>query len=133
MGQGQQSCQKWNKSKKLFKSYRVNKNLRPAAVAAAAPSAAYEPVQKHKVTPGIPGWLNEDYDDYHYGDYGDDDDDGDGDDDDDDDDDDGDDDDDAFPAVALAVAHGDEDYDDHTDNADEDNESDCNNDDISAI
>ena len=29
----------------------MNKNLRPAA-------AAYEPVQKHKVTPGIPGWLN---------------------------------------------------------------------------
>ena len=29
----------------LFKSYGVNKNLRPAA--------AYEPVQKHKVTPGI--------------------------------------------------------------------------------
>ena len=21
-------------------------------------AAAYEPVQKHKVTPGIPGWLN---------------------------------------------------------------------------
>ena len=37
----------------LFKSYRVDKNLRPAAAA-----AAYEPVQKHKVTPGIPGWLN---------------------------------------------------------------------------
>ena len=34
----------------------MNKNLRPAAAAAAA--AAYEPVQKHKVTPGIPGWLN---------------------------------------------------------------------------
>ena len=34
----------------------MDKNLRPAAVAAAA---AYEPVQKHKVTPGIPGWLNE--------------------------------------------------------------------------
>ena len=53
-GQGQQSCQKWKKSKKLFKSYRVNKNLRPVA----APAAAYESVQKHKVTPGIPGWLN---------------------------------------------------------------------------
>ena len=37
--------------KKLLKSYRVNKNLRPAAT-------AYEPEQKHKVTPGIPGWLN---------------------------------------------------------------------------
>ena len=37
--------------KRLFKSYRVNKNLRPAAAAAAA--AAYEPVQKHKVTPGM--------------------------------------------------------------------------------
>ena len=36
--------------KKLFKSYCVNKNLRPAA--------AYELVQKHKVTPCIPGWLN---------------------------------------------------------------------------
>ena len=40
----------------LFKSYRVNKNLRPAAAAAAAaaaqaPAAAYEPVQKHEVTP----------------------------------------------------------------------------------
>ena len=32
----------------------MNKNLRPAA---AAP-AAYEPVQKHKVTPSILGWLN---------------------------------------------------------------------------
>ena len=64
-GQGQQLCQKWKKSKKLFKSYRVNKNLRPAAepaaepaAAAAAPAAAYEPVQKHKVTPSILGWLN---------------------------------------------------------------------------
>ena len=28
----------------------MDKNLRPAA--------AYEPVQKHKVIPGIPGWLN---------------------------------------------------------------------------
>ena len=34
----------------------MDKNLRPAAAPAAA--AAYEPVQKHKVTPGIPGWLN---------------------------------------------------------------------------
>ena len=34
----------------LFKSYRVNKNLRPAAEAAQAMAAAYEPVQKHKVT-----------------------------------------------------------------------------------
>ena len=34
IGQGQQSCQKWQKSKKLFKNYRVDKNLRPAAVAA---------------------------------------------------------------------------------------------------
>ena len=32
----------------------MNKNLRPAAAAA----AAYEPVQKHKVTPSILGWLN---------------------------------------------------------------------------
>ena len=44
---------KWKKSEKLFKSYRVNKNLRPAA-----PATACEPVQKHKVTPGIPGWLH---------------------------------------------------------------------------
>ena len=44
----------------MFKSYRVNKNLRPAAAAEpAASAAAYEPVQKHKVTPGIPGWLND--------------------------------------------------------------------------
>ena len=28
------------------------------AAAAQAAAAAYEPVQKHKVTPGIPGWLN---------------------------------------------------------------------------
>ena len=31
----------------------MNKNLRPAA------AAAYEPVQKHKVTPSILGWLND--------------------------------------------------------------------------
>ena len=29
-----------------------------AAAAAAEPATAYEPVQKHKVNPGIPGWLN---------------------------------------------------------------------------
>ena len=40
-------------SQKLLKSYRVNKNLQPPVAA-----AAYEPVQKHKVNPGIPGWLN---------------------------------------------------------------------------
>ena len=49
--------------KKLFKSYHVNKKLRPVAEpvaepAAAAAAAADEPVQKHKVTLGIPGWLN---------------------------------------------------------------------------
>ena len=37
--------QKWKKSKKLSKSYRVDRSLQPAARAAAA---AYEPVQKHK-------------------------------------------------------------------------------------
>ena len=37
----------------LFKSYLVNKNLRPAAAAA----AAYEPVQKHKVIPVYRGDL----------------------------------------------------------------------------
>ena len=37
----------------------MNKNLRPAAAAEpAATAAAYEPVQKHKVTPSILGWLN---------------------------------------------------------------------------
>ena len=51
MGQGQQSCQNWKKSKKLFKSYRVKNSVA---------AAEYEPVQKHKVTPGILGWLNED-------------------------------------------------------------------------
>ena len=49
-GQGQQLCPKWKKSKKLFKGYRVNKNLRP-------PAPAYEQVQKHKVTPCIPGLI----------------------------------------------------------------------------
>ena len=44
---------KWKKFKKLFKSYGVNKNLRPAVAAA----AAYEPVQKHKVTPVYRGDL----------------------------------------------------------------------------
>ena len=39
----------------FFKSYRMDKKLRPAAAAAAV---AYEPVQKHKVTPGIPVWRN---------------------------------------------------------------------------
>ena len=33
----------------------VEKLLREQESAAAAP---YEPVQKYKVTPGIPGWLN---------------------------------------------------------------------------
>ena len=51
MGEGQQLCQKWKKSKKLFKSYGVNRNLWPAA------AAVYEPVQKYKVTPCIPGDL----------------------------------------------------------------------------
>ena len=50
------------KSEKLFKSYRVNKSLRPAAARAAAraaaPAPAYERAQKHKVTPSILGWLN---------------------------------------------------------------------------
>ena len=42
---------KWKKSKKSFRSYCATKTLRPVAV------AAYKPVQKHKVTPSIPGWL----------------------------------------------------------------------------
>ena len=55
--------QKWKKSEKSFKSYRVNKSLRPAAArgaaqaAVGAPAPAHEPVQKHKVTPSILGWL----------------------------------------------------------------------------
>ena len=40
----------------LFKSYRADKSLRPAAEARAVPVAAYEPIQKHN-HPGIPGWL----------------------------------------------------------------------------
>ena len=50
-GQGQQLCHKRKKSKKLFKSYLVNKNLRPAAAAA----AAYKPVQKHRSHPQYTG------------------------------------------------------------------------------
>ena len=46
----------------VAKNYRVNLNLRtvgsPAAAVAAGPVAAYEPVQKRKVIPGIPGILN---------------------------------------------------------------------------
>ena len=48
------------KSKKLFKSYRVDKKLRPAAAAPAAPAAAYEPVPKTKSNPrytGVTEWL----------------------------------------------------------------------------
>ena len=43
---------------KLFKSKRVNKDLWPAAAAAAVQAAAYGPIEKHQVTPGMPGWLN---------------------------------------------------------------------------
>ena len=43
------------KSKKLFKSYHVNKSLRPAAPAALP---VHEPAQNHKLTPSIPVWLN---------------------------------------------------------------------------
>ena len=56
------TTQKWKKSKKLFKSYRVDKSLRPAvapggSITSDGLAAAYEPVQKHKVTPGKPGLL----------------------------------------------------------------------------
>ena len=39
---------------------KLSRGQEAAAVQAAAQAAAaaYEPVQKHKVTPGIPGWLN---------------------------------------------------------------------------
>ena len=40
--------------KKKKKKKKKKKNLRPAVTAV----AVYKPVQKHKVTPGIPGWLN---------------------------------------------------------------------------
>ena len=46
-----ESNKKWKKSKKLFKSYRVNKNLRPAAAALAVP------VQKLKLPPVYRGDL----------------------------------------------------------------------------
>ena len=46
------TIEKWKKSKMFFKSYRMDKKLRPAAAAAAV---AYEPVQKHKVTPRYTG------------------------------------------------------------------------------
>ena len=39
----------------------VQKLSRGQEAAAAAQAVAYEPVQKHKVTPGIPGWLNKIY------------------------------------------------------------------------
>ena len=51
LGQGQQSCQKWKKSKKLLKCYHVNKNLRLAA------AAAYEPAKNIKSPPANQGDL----------------------------------------------------------------------------
>ena len=44
--------QKMKEIQKVVESYLVDKSLRPVA------AAAYEPVLKHKVTPGIHGWLN---------------------------------------------------------------------------
>ena len=46
IGQGQQSCQNWKKSKICSK-----------VIASAAPAPAYEPVQKHEVTPVYRGDL----------------------------------------------------------------------------
>ena len=40
---------------KLFRSYCMNKDLWPAAAAAAVAAAAYEPVQKHKSHPRYTG------------------------------------------------------------------------------
>ena len=37
---------------------KLSHEQKSAAAAAARTAAAYEPVQKHKVTPGIPGRLN---------------------------------------------------------------------------
>ena len=42
---------KMKEIRKVVQKLSFEQNLRP-------PAAAYEPVQKHKVTPGIPGWLN---------------------------------------------------------------------------
>ena len=42
---GSLNLQKWNKSQKLLRSYRVNKSLHPAAEAHAT---AYEPIQNIK-------------------------------------------------------------------------------------
>ena len=42
---------KMKEIRKVVQKLSCEQNLRPAA-------AAYKPVQKHKVTPGIPGWLN---------------------------------------------------------------------------
>ena len=53
---------KMKEIQKVVEKLSREKSLRPAAARAAvraAPAAAYEPVQKHKVTPGIPGWLND--------------------------------------------------------------------------
>ena len=45
---------KMKEIQKVVQKLSHGQKLRPAA------SAAYEPVQKHKVTPGMPGWLNND-------------------------------------------------------------------------
>ena len=44
--------------KVVQKLSREQESAASGAAAAEAVAAAYEPVQKHKVTPGIPGWLN---------------------------------------------------------------------------
>ena len=44
--------------KVVQKLSREQESVAGPAAAAAAQAAAYEPVQKHKVTPSILGWLN---------------------------------------------------------------------------
>ena len=57
---GPTSVPKMKEIQKVVQKLSREQNLRPASVSAASASAsaAYEPVQKHKVTPGLPGWLN---------------------------------------------------------------------------
>ena len=46
------------KTKEIQKVVQKLSREQESAAGGAAQAAAYEPVQKHKVTPGIPGWLN---------------------------------------------------------------------------
>ena len=65
MGQGQQSCQKWKKSKKVVQKLSREQESAAGGGAGGGADGGVRTGTKHKVTPGkkIPGWLNEDYDD----------------------------------------------------------------------